>query len=62
MILNRYKLRQNIQSFNLGGMGFSARVISIDLSKDLLHVHKTIDLVKMQFIMPVVLFSSLYSL
>jgi len=62
MILNRYKLRQNIQSFNLGGMGFSAKVISIYLSKDLLHVHKPIDLVKMQFIMPVVLFSRLYSL
>ncbi|XP_054784235.1 3-ketoacyl-CoA synthase 1-like [Prosopis cineraria] len=36
MIVNHYKLRTNIKSFNLGGMGCSAGLISIDLAKDLL--------------------------
>lgn len=36
MIVNHYKLRSNIKSFNLGGMGCSAGLISIDLAKDLL--------------------------
>ncbi|XP_074285777.1 3-ketoacyl-CoA synthase 4-like [Silene latifolia] len=40
MIINRYKLRGNIRSFNLGGMGCSAGVISIDLARDLLQVHR----------------------
>ncbi|KAK7291194.1 hypothetical protein RIF29_06140 [Crotalaria pallida] len=40
MIVNRYKLRGNILSFNLGGMGCSAGVIAIDLAKDLLQVHR----------------------
>lgn len=39
MIVNKYKLRGNIRSYNLGGMGCSAGVISIDLAKDLLQVH-----------------------
>lgn len=39
MIVNHYKLRGNIKSFNLGGMGCSAGVIGIDLAKDLLQVH-----------------------
>ncbi|XP_042468574.1 3-ketoacyl-CoA synthase 20-like [Zingiber officinale] len=39
MIVNHYKLRGNIQSFNLGGMGCSAGLISIDLAKQLLQVH-----------------------
>lgn len=39
MIVNHYKLRGNIQSINLAGMGCSAGVISIDLAKDLLQVH-----------------------
>ncbi|KAH7447770.1 hypothetical protein KP509_01G120500 [Ceratopteris richardii] len=39
MIVNKYKLRGNVQSYNLGGMGCSAGVISIDLAKDLLQVH-----------------------
>ncbi|KAM7256564.1 hypothetical protein ACFE04_012305 [Oxalis oulophora] len=38
-IVNRYKLRENILSYNLGGMGCSAGIISIDLAKDLLKVH-----------------------
>ncbi|MFS7889528.1 putative very-long-chain 3-oxoacyl-CoA synthase [Helianthus anomalus] len=36
MIVNHYKLRPDIMSFNLGGMGCSAGVISIDLAKNLL--------------------------
>lgn len=39
MIVNHYKMRGNIQSLNLGGMGCSAGVIAIDLAKDLLQVH-----------------------
>ncbi|WOL14478.1 hypothetical protein Cni_G23258 [Canna indica] len=40
MIVNRYKLRGNIKSFNLGGMGCSAGVLSVDLARDLLQVHR----------------------
>ncbi|TYI95122.1 hypothetical protein E1A91_D02G255500v1 [Gossypium mustelinum] len=40
MIINKYKLRGNIRSFNLGGMGCSAGVITIDLAKDMLQVHR----------------------
>ncbi|CAL5208158.1 unnamed protein product [Lathyrus oleraceus] len=39
MIVNHYKLRGNVQSYNLGGMGCSAGLISIDLAKQLLQVH-----------------------
>ncbi|KAA8535038.1 hypothetical protein F0562_030041 [Nyssa sinensis] len=39
MIINHYKLRGNIASYNLGGMGCSAGLISIDLAKNLLQVH-----------------------
>lgn len=39
MVVNHYKLRGNIISYNLGGMGCSAGLISIDLAKDLLQVH-----------------------
>lgn len=38
MIVNHYKLRGNIISYNLGGMGCSAGLISIDLAKQLLQV------------------------
>ncbi|KAK4276577.1 hypothetical protein QN277_014709 [Acacia crassicarpa] len=40
MIVNKYRLRGNIASFNLGGMGCSAGVIAVDLAKDLLQVHR----------------------
>ncbi|KAJ4832723.1 3-ketoacyl-CoA synthase 4 [Turnera subulata] len=40
MIVNKYKLRGNIKSFNLGGMGCSAGVIAVDLAKDMLRVHR----------------------
>ncbi|PSS23506.1 3-ketoacyl-CoA synthase [Actinidia chinensis var. chinensis] len=36
MIVNHYKLRPDIKSFNLSGMGCSAGVISVDLAKHLL--------------------------
>ncbi|KAL2929433.1 3-ketoacyl-CoA synthase 11 [Bienertia sinuspersici] len=39
MIVNHYKLRGNVVSYNLGGMGCSAGVISVDLAKQLLQVH-----------------------
>ncbi|XP_050363040.1 3-ketoacyl-CoA synthase 4 isoform X2 [Argentina anserina] len=40
MIVNKYKLRSNIRSFNLAGMGCSAGVIAVDLAKDMLQVHR----------------------
>ncbi|KAG9135085.1 hypothetical protein Leryth_011585 [Lithospermum erythrorhizon] len=40
MIVNKYKLRGNIKSFNLGGMGCSAGIISIDLARDMLQIHR----------------------
>ncbi|KAL6953438.1 separase/separin [Sarracenia purpurea var. burkii] len=39
MVVNKYKLRSNIKSFNLSGMGCSAGLISISLAGDLLQVH-----------------------
>ncbi|KAL2229629.1 3-ketoacyl-CoA synthase 1 [Sesamum indicum] len=39
MLVNRYKLRTDIKSFNLGGMGCSAGLISIDLAKHLLQAN-----------------------
>lgn len=39
MIINHYKMRCNILSFNLGGMGCSAGIIAVDLARDLLQVH-----------------------
>ncbi|KAH7524716.1 hypothetical protein FEM48_Zijuj06G0149000 [Ziziphus jujuba var. spinosa] len=39
MVINHYKLRGNIVSYNLGGMGCSAGLISVDLAKDLLQVY-----------------------
>ena len=38
MVVNRYRLRGNILSYSLGGMGCSAGLISIDLAKQLLQV------------------------
>jgi 3-ketoacyl-CoA synthase len=40
MIINKYKLRGNIKSYNLGGMGCSAGVISVDLARELLQLHR----------------------
>lgn len=36
MVINKYKMRSNVKSFNLSGMGCSAGLISVDLAKDLL--------------------------
>jgi 3-ketoacyl-CoA synthase len=39
MVVNHYKLRGNVVSYNLGGMGCSAGLLSVDLAKDLLQTH-----------------------
>eukprot|EP00898_Chlorokybus_atmophyticus_P008189 jgi/Chlat1/8371/Chrsp80S07801 len=39
MVVNHFKLRSNVRTYNLSGMGCSAGVISIDLAKDLLQTH-----------------------
>lgn len=39
MIINKFKMRDDIKSFNLSGMGCSAGVISVGLAKSLLRVH-----------------------
>ncbi|KAF9616765.1 hypothetical protein IFM89_032318 [Coptis chinensis] len=39
MVVNHYKLRHDIHSFNLGGMGCSAGTVAIDLARDLLNAH-----------------------
>ncbi|XP_054807604.1 3-ketoacyl-CoA synthase 10-like [Prosopis cineraria] len=39
MIINHFKLRHDIHSFNLGGMGCSAGIIAVDLARDLLHAY-----------------------
>lgn len=36
MVVNQYKMRSNIKSYNLSGMGCSAGVIAVDLARDLL--------------------------
>ena len=36
MLVNRFKMRSDVLSYNLGGMGCSASVISVDLAKRLL--------------------------
>ena len=40
MLINHYKLRHDVQSFNLGGMGCAAGIVAIDLARDLLNVYK----------------------
>ena len=40
MCVNKFKMREDVQSYNLSGMGCSAGVIAIHLAKDLLRVHK----------------------
>ncbi|GAB4844652.1 inositol polyphosphate kinase kcs1 [Ancistrocladus abbreviatus] len=39
MIVNHYKLKPSIKSYNLGGMGCSAGLISIDLAKHMLRAN-----------------------
>jgi hypothetical protein len=38
MVVNHYKMRVDVATYNLGGMGCSAGLISIDLAKHLLQV------------------------
>ena len=38
MIINHFKMRSNIVSYNLGAMGCSAGVIAVNLAKELLQV------------------------
>ncbi|MCO5596945.1 hypothetical protein L7F22_051016 [Adiantum nelumboides] len=40
MIINKFKLRSDVKSFNLSGMGCSASVISLSLAQNLLRVHR----------------------
>ncbi|KAK6930188.1 FAE1/Type III polyketide synthase-like protein [Dillenia turbinata] len=40
MIINKFKMRSNIMSFNLSGMGCSAGIAAVSLAKDLLTVHR----------------------
>jgi 3-ketoacyl-CoA synthase len=39
MVINHFKLRSDIHSFNLGGMGCAAGITAIDLAKDLLDAY-----------------------
>ncbi|GFP80127.1 3-ketoacyl-coa synthase 10 [Phtheirospermum japonicum] len=39
MVINHYKMRGNILSFNLGGMGCSAGIIVVDLARDMLQAN-----------------------
>ncbi|KAK7329453.1 hypothetical protein VNO77_23622 [Canavalia gladiata] len=41
MVVNKFRMRSNIMSFNLSGMGCSAGIISVSLAKDLLRVHRS---------------------
>lgn len=40
MVIQKYKMRDNVRNYNLAGMGCSAGVIAVDLAKDLLQVHR----------------------
>ncbi|KAI3469368.1 hypothetical protein Pfo_026031 [Paulownia fortunei] len=40
MVIKEFKMRSNIMSFNLSGMGCSAGIVSVALARDLLRVHR----------------------
>lgn len=40
MVVNNYRMKSSILTYNLAGMGCSAGLIAVDLAKDLLQVHK----------------------
>ncbi|KAA8548928.1 hypothetical protein F0562_000612 [Nyssa sinensis] len=39
MVIHKFRMRSNIMSFNLSGMGCSAGLVSVGLAKDLLRIH-----------------------
>eukprot|EP00250_Pteridium_aquilinum_P011416 c20051_g1_i1 orf=125-1558(+) len=39
MLVNRYKMRASIKTFNISGMGCAASLLSIDMARHLLQVH-----------------------
>jgi 3-ketoacyl-CoA synthase len=41
MMVNHFKLKSSVRTYNLSGMGCSAGVIAIDLARDLLQVHSS---------------------
>ncbi|CAG7893088.1 unnamed protein product, partial [Brassica rapa] len=54
VVINKYKLRSNIKSFNLSGMGCNADLISVELARDLLQVHPNSNaiIISTEIIMP----------
>ncbi|KAI9194827.1 hypothetical protein LWI28_009491 [Acer negundo] len=40
MVVNKFRMRSNIMTFNLSGMGCSAGILSVSLAKDLLRVRR----------------------
>jgi len=42
MIVNRYRMKPSVRTYNLSGMGCSAGVIAVDLAKDLLQAHRNV--------------------
>jgi hypothetical protein len=40
MVVNHYKMRRDVQSYHLGGMGCANGTIAINLVKDMLQVGK----------------------
>lgn len=43
MIINHYKLREDIKVFNLSGMGCSASLISVDVARNIFKSHKNVN-------------------
>lgn len=39
-LVNHYKLREDVKTFNISGMGCAAGMVAVDLAKDILKVHK----------------------
>lgn len=39
-LVNHYKMRENVKTYNISGMGCAAGMVALDLAKDILRVHK----------------------
>ncbi|KAI5076801.1 hypothetical protein GOP47_0008866 [Adiantum capillus-veneris] len=39
-LVNHYKMRHDVKTFNISGMGCAAGMVAVDLAKDILRVHK----------------------